>query len=734
MLPDRSLAILVACLALALSACGEEGGASAPDVAVDTDPGPGATDRGPADDVPTVDPGQTGPGADTGTRRDAGLGDADPGRPDLSPARPSCEEYCELQAVCGGEHRIYESEATCLEVCLDQAGWPAGSYAGDQADTIGCRLAQLKLAEAREDPESYCPAAGPTGGGVCGSLCESYCRLAERNCKGTNTLYSGAVDCNMACAGLPEAGTAESLEGNTVECRIAQLLLAGQGGDGSAASTHCPIASAEGAEPCVGHEGEGCEHPIVVESLPFLREGSTVDGPNNFRVPEAGCPTLHGGAGAGSPDALYVFTPEQDGVHNIVLDSVYDALVYVSTDCEQLEGSCVASSDRDGEERIRLEVTAGTDYFIIVDGAKTTTKSGSFTLAVSEPCLPACEAKDCGPDGCGGSCGSCGESSVCGPGGQCIPGSEIEGNTCEKALEVGTLPFNAEGDTTVATNDFAFSEAVCPGEQTYMGQGSNDHVYRFEPAAEGVYEVTLEADFEAVLYAFTDCSDVDGTCLAADDSFTGMSISVHLTPPAAYYFAVDGWTHDYNEAGAYRISFAEPCLRQCQDKDCGPDGCGGSCGACSEDQVCGAAGTCLSAREVEGNTCARAFEIGALPFEASGDTLGGATDSYHTDQGACAGLERAFGLGSGDQVYRFAPGTGGDYEIRVEASFNVGLYVVTDCADVAGTCVVARDHAHATETLEQTLEAGKTYFVIVDGTGNTGGAEGTYTLTVTETE
>ena len=74
------------------------------------------------------------------------------------------------------------------------------------------------------------------------------------------------------------------------------------------------------------------------------------------------------------------------------------------------------------------------------------------------------------------------------------------------------------------------------------------------------------------------------------------------------------------------------------------------------------------------------------------------------------------------------------HTIGVEASFNVGLFVLSDCEDVAGSCVVARDHAHATETVEQALEAGKTYFVVVDGTGNTGGAEGTYTLTVALTE
>lgn len=37
---------------------------------------------------------------------------------------------------------------------------------------------------------------------------------------------------------------------------------------------------------------------------------------------------------------------------------------------------------------------------------------------------------------------------------------------------------------------------------------------------------------------------------------------------------------------------AGPCVPNCQWKDCGLDGCGGSCGACDNAEICSSAGTC----------------------------------------------------------------------------------------------------------------------------------------------
>ncbi len=51
------------------------------------------------------------------------------------------------------------------------------------------------------------------------------------------------------------------------------------------------------------------------------------------------------------------------------------------------------------------------------------------------------------------------------------------------------------------------------------------------------------------------------------------------------------------------------CLPSCDGKQCGDDGCGGSCGTCGENQTCSAAGTCECAHEACGTECCAAGEV-----------------------------------------------------------------------------------------------------------------------------
>lgn len=42
------------------------------------------------------------------------------------------------------------------------------------------------------------------------------------------------------------------------------------------------------------------------------------------------------------------------------------------------------------------------------------------TVSIAEDCTPDCAARECGDDGCGGSCGSCPDGFICDPAGECI--------------------------------------------------------------------------------------------------------------------------------------------------------------------------------------------------------------------------------------------------------------------------------------------------------------------------
>jgi hypothetical protein len=59
------------------------------------------------------------------------------------------------------------------------------------------------------------------------------------------------------------------------------------------------------------------------------------------------------------------------------------------------------------------------DLYLV--GAGSTEGIVNLDFLIAGTCQPDCTGKSCGPDGCGGECGSCSEPSFCSTGGQCEP-------------------------------------------------------------------------------------------------------------------------------------------------------------------------------------------------------------------------------------------------------------------------------------------------------------------------
>ena len=123
-----------------------------------------------------------------------------------------------------------------------------------------------------------------------------------------------------------------------------------------------------------------------------------------------------------------------------------------------------------------------------------------------------------------------------------------------------------------------------------------------------------------------------------------------------------------------------------------------------------------------GDTCAMATAIspGALPFSTEGTTDGAAND---IDPGL---LGCAAGAGP-DVVFSFTPAATDRYTIGATptgSGFDLSLYVVTDCANPATTCVAGANTIGTSrgEFVTPTLNAGTQYFIVVDGSspGNFG--------------
>lgn len=121
------------------------------------------------------------------------------------------------------------------------------------------------------------------------------------------------------------------------------------------------------------------------------------------------------------------------------------------------------------------------------------------------------------------------------------------------------------------------------------------------------------------------------------------------------------------------------------------------------------------------------LEVSTLPFADAGDTTGLAND-YDIDSigGAC---DTGFDSGGNDIAYVVQTDVTCDVTAAEDGSFDEVLYIVTDCGNLAGSCVGSSDGG-SPETVSFTATAGTNYFVIVDGWS--GSPSGTYTLDITE--
>ncbi len=139
-------------------------------------------------------------------------------------AGPTCTAYCEaIEDNCTAGNDQYFSLAACLESC---SHIPDGNAADMVGNTVGCRTYHAGVAAG--DPVTHCHHAGPTGAGVCGSPCDSFCTIAMGACTGANQAFPSMADCQTACSGfdMGPAYSATSSNGDSYACRMYHLTNA----------------------------------------------------------------------------------------------------------------------------------------------------------------------------------------------------------------------------------------------------------------------------------------------------------------------------------------------------------------------------------------------------------------------------------------------------------------------------------------------------------------------------
>ncbi|MFO0630836.1 MAG: lysyl oxidase family protein [Polyangiales bacterium] len=253
--------------------------------------------------------------------------------------------------------------------------------------------------------------------------------------------------------------------------------------------------------------------------------------------------------------------------------------------------------------------------------------TGNCAVCNAPNCVPHCNRRSCGDDGCGGSCGTC-------VGGQtCVEGA------CATVVAPGTcanpLPLIAAGVPVVGSH-------IVQGDTSTGVNGTVPHCNRASTARDLVYTFTLTetlaidarvSGYDTVLSLRTGaCADSDPAMRTqpnwcSDDASPpgnyGSRIATML-PAGTYYLLVDGYNGQQQGPFDLSVRFVRDCVPQCDGKYCGDDGCGGSCGACGAGQVCSpSSNRCVSdpcTPDCRGRQCGNDGCGGSCGTCARGDT------------------------------------------------------------------------------------------------------------------
>ena len=229
-------------------------------------------------------------------------------------------------------------------------------------------------------------------------------------------------------------------------------------------------------------------------------------------------------------------------------------------------------------------------------------ETASFNSGYEEPCVPQCNGKECGNDGCGGACGIC-DGQACSTDFKCVPFNcddlEIDEFKIAKveswfssykryeAYVKDNKPGSAEIPDLLAMtfytydaeeDEWSYRTELLEGSETLKSYADDETAilmyedYDLENESVGKYYV-----HESGKLNFTKVKE--GTLESqGNGSFRVMEVDTDLIQVPG------GKCYEFNN-----VTWDTICVPQCDGKVCGPDGCGGTCGdGCGKDQTCSA--------------------------------------------------------------------------------------------------------------------------------------------------
>ena len=219
--------------------------------------------------------------------------------------------------------------------------------------------------------------------------------------------------------------------------------------------------------------------------------------------------------------------------------------------------------------------------------------------AAADGCSPSCGERRCGPDECGGSCGSCGADSSCNASGLCVPDgcvADCAGRQC-------------------GSDGCAGDCGTCPG-----GSSCNQ--------AGRCVSGPCTADCAGRECGGDGCDGSCGDCAAGESCSDGGRC------------------------------VAGPCEPRCAGRECGPDGCGHLCGTCTAGETCSGT-TCVpgacgeGAPSIEGALLTDVTDVG---FGAVSIRMSHKQDIDPVEDGCITEIELEFTNGVGCRLFLAASG------------------------------------------------------------------------------
>ena len=216
-------------------------------------------------------------------------------------------------------------------------------------------------------------------------------------------------------------------------------------------------------------------------------------------------------------------------------------------------------------------------------------------------CTPACDGKVCGDNGCDGSCGECGDDEACTDSGQC----EVV-NNCIEAQVVGQLAAVQPGIFQMLIAPIGGEANDALGLEFYsnatgsfgLGVGMNANYATCEQCVRVFEDIPAEGAPARQYLATAGTIDIDATTPPQDVAELLIATLTDVTLSEVTISEDGSFTSTLVPDGAC-VTITGPvvldttqCVANCTGKVCGDDGCGGSCGDCTNGDVCSDAGQC----------------------------------------------------------------------------------------------------------------------------------------------